>query len=85
MYLKDFIYWLVTFLVLWFLWPLIKWFIIIILIVCLALYLYYRYTLKHQKHKWNEGSNDESIYENAYNKNSDVIDVEYKKKDLEDE
>ena len=82
--LRGILYWITTFLVVWFLWPLIKWFVIIVVLFFIGLYFYYKHQVKQQEHLWNEGSSNESIYEDA-RVHDDVIDVEYKKKEINDE
>lgn len=69
-----------------FFWPLIKWFGIIIILMVLGLLLFGNHAAnENAKHRWNEGSSDDTIYDRAPNQSDDVIDVTYKKKEIKDE
>ena len=54
-----------------------------ILIIIGVIYYFYRQTLKQKEVKWYEGTNSDSYYEKIRNK--DVIDVEVKVKEKEND
>ena len=82
--LKGILYWIISFLVVWFLWPIIKWFIVLVILLFVGLYIYYKHQVKKQERIFKEGGVNESIYEDGH-VHDDVIDVEYKQKEIHDE
>lgn len=89
MNIKTILYWLMTALIIYLLWPLLKWLILIVVGLLIFLYFYLKHKTKvfTSNIKWDDDfdNNDNNYYETYDNKvNDDVIDVEYTTKDEEE-
>lgn len=86
MNIKTLLYWLITFLIIYLLWPILKWLILIVIVLCLGLFLYLKKKTKvFTNIKWTDEDMNDDYFETVDRniESSDVIDVEYKEKDID--
>lgn len=75
---RSLLYWIFTILIVWLLWPLIKWLIIIVIVAALAIFILARLKRKDEPEHIER-------YDARKPKDSDVIDVDFKIKDDEND
>lgn len=80
---RSILYWICVGMAVYFLWPLLKWLILILLVVMVFLFFYLKKRTKVFKTdiRWDEGTTNRDYYDYKKVSQHDVIDVEYKTKE----